>query len=186
MMKTRMILPAIFAMAALSACNPATLGSNNTAEVVGFHQMRLGDLQTINNFESCVEEGISRDTMARDNGDPAQFLSSAEILEGCEYHVIDGTHLVPEDQRMKVYALSIQNYFIGGDVAIAKTNLEKFRTTFQGKDLIYADGTSFTDTYDVLFSYTHSDKKSLLNLASMNAKPSVKDEVRRVWYWENN
>jgi hypothetical protein len=186
MMRTLLILPAICAVAALSACNPATLGSNKTADVVGFHQMRLSDLQTINDFESCVEEGISRDSMARDNGDPAQFLSSAEILEGCEYHVIDGTHLVPEDQRMKVYALSIQNYFIGGDVTKAKMNLEKFRTTFQGKDLIYADGTSFTDTYDVLFSYTHSDKKSLLNLASMNAKPSVKDEVRRVWYWENN
>ena len=185
-MKTLMILPALCAVAALSACNPASLSGATSAEVVDFHQMRLGDLQTINDFESCVEDGISRDSMARDNGDPAQFLSSAEILEGCEYHVINAAHLVPEDQRMKVYALSIQNYFIGGNVAKAKTNLEKFRTTFHGKDLIYADGTSFTDTYDVLFSYTHNDKKSLLNLASMNAKPSVKDEVRRVWYWENN
>jgi hypothetical protein len=185
-MKTRMILPIVCAMAALSACNPASLGNNTSAEVVGFHQKRLGDLQTINNFESCVEEGISRDSLARDNGDPAQFLSSAKILEGCEYHAIDGTHLIDEEQRMKAYALSIQNYFIGGDVAKAKMNLEQFKTAFHGKDLIYADGTSFVDTYDAMFSYTHSDKKSLLNLASLNAKPSVKDEVRRVWYWENN
>jgi len=87
---------------------------------------------------------------------------------------------------MKAYALSVQNYLIGGDVAKAKTNLEKFKIAFEGKDLIYADGTSFLDTYDALFSYSNSDKKSLLNLASLNAKPSVKDEIRRIWYWENN
>jgi hypothetical protein len=74
----------------------------------------------------------------------------------------------------------------GGDVAKAKANLEKFKTAFDGKDLIYADGTSFLDTYEALFSYTSTDKKSLFNLASLNAKPSVKDEIRRVWYWENN
>ena len=99
--------------------------------------------------------------------------------------VIDGTHLVSEEQRMKAYALSVQNYLIGGDVA-GQTNLKKFKQAFGGKDLIYADGTSFLDTYDALFSYTNTDKKSLLNLASLNAKPSVKDEIRRIWYWENN
>ena len=183
-MKTYLLFPILGVAAMMTACSP--VAPSGQANVIDFHQNRLGDLQVISGFDRFVTEGIERDRMARENGDSAQFLSSAKILEGCEYSVIDGTHLVSEEQRMKAYALSIQNYLIGGDVAKAKVNLEKFKTAFGGKDLIYADGTSFLDTYEALFSYTKSDKKSLLNLASLNAKPSVKDEIRRIWYWENN
>ena len=57
------------------------------------------------------------------------------------------------EERMRAYALSVQNYFKGGDVASARANLGKFKTAFAGKDLYYADGASFSDTSFPFSSY---------------------------------
>ena len=54
--------------------------------------------------------------------------------------------VVPEDERMRAYGLSIQNYIKGGDAGAARRRLEGYKQVFSGKDLYYPDGSSFRST----------------------------------------
>ena len=85
---------------------------------------------------------------------------------------------------MRVLALAVQNYLKGGDVEAARFAFSDFSTVFGNADLIYADGSSFSDTMYALL-YQHADQKQLA-LASLNARKSVKKEIRRSWYWQKN
>jgi hypothetical protein len=88
------------------------------------------------------------------------------------------------DQRMQAKALAVQNYIKGGDIQNARLALMDFEASFDGADLIFADGSSFTDTMHVLL-HSFEDRVGY-KLASLNARRKVKDEVRRAWYWQNN
>ncbi len=63
-MKTYLLFPILGAAAMLTACSP--VAPSGQANVIDFHQNRLGDLQVINAFDACVTEGIERDRMARE------------------------------------------------------------------------------------------------------------------------
>ena len=81
-------------------------------------------------------------------------------------------------------SLAVQNFIKGGDIQLARLALTDFEASFNGADLIYADGSSFTDTMHALL-YRFDDPVSY-KLASLNARRKVKDEVRRAWYWQVN
>jgi hypothetical protein len=91
---------------------------------------------------------------------------------------------VPVEERMRNYALGVQNHFKGGDVVKARANLEKFKATFADKDLYYADGSSFVDTMEILLGLR--DYTALGEFSVANVNSTVKSELRRVRYWKTN
>ena len=85
---------------------------------------------------------------------------------------------------MRAYALSVQNHLKGGDVAKARENLDRFKSAFEGKDLVYADGSSFTETMEILLGLR--DRSDVGEFSIVNVGESLKAELRRVRYWKRN
>ena len=178
----RLSIPLI-ALGALSvaACQQTVLTSSApTISIID----RANEMQNVLNFDSCLGNGLEQDAQAAASDEPGQYLASAKTLAGCDAKLRDSALLVDIDQRMRAKALAVQNYIKGGDIQNARLALTDFEASFDGADLIYADGSSFTDTMHVLL---HSfDNRVGYKLASLNARRKVKDEVRRAWYWQNN
>lgn len=172
----------IIGLGLAAACNPVTLAqspgpSTNVVE-------RALDMQAVLAFNDCVTEGKTRDNAASAASDQALYLSSADVLVSCEDQLGTSTQLVNQRDRMQISALAVQNYLKGGDVAKARLALNKFDEKFAPGDLIFSDGSSFTSTMHALL-FQH-DQREQLALSSLNAKSSVKDEIRRAWYWAKN
>jgi len=167
---------------ALGACqqlpNPDFLGG------VDHRKNHFDNVVAQKQFNDCRQEGLTFDRQANEQGRPELFLQSANQLLSCETVVAGNAHLVDTDSRMQTYALGIQNKIKGGDVYGGHEAFLKFTSTFEGHDLIYTDGSSFTDTMEVLFTMTDMDNP--VRLAVMNARPKVKDEARRIIYWRKN
>lgn len=166
----------------LGACQ--TLPSPDIYGGVDHRTERYDNIVSQKLFNDCRQEGINFDRQANEQGRPELFLESANQLLSCETSVAGRAHLIDTELRMQTYALAIQNKIKGGDVYGGHEAFLKFTNTFQGRDLIYTNGSSFIDTMHVLFNLT--DTKSPLHLAAMNARPKVKDEVRRISYWRSN
>lgn len=161
----------------LSACQSATTG--DLYESVDYRQNRFTEISAVREYSACVDEAMGLDVKAREQNNTARYLASAQLLEKCEVNMgPDARHVVMEE-RMRAYALNIQNYFKGSDVVKARENLEKFKINFSGRDLYYDDGSSFIDTMDFLFSTHSNDSEAFLNVSK-----SVRSEMRRMAHWQ--
>jgi len=165
----------------LAACN-ATTGSN-PADTAAFRLERFDEMQRINGFEQCSQEGLTLDSQARSRGSSGAFLNSARVLEGCIAEVSPSADAVPEEERMRVHALAVVNYLKGGDIAAARRTLDGFKRNYPDRDLYFGNSTSFVQTAEVLLGRTGEFR--LGQFASMNVDAAVKREVRRVNYWKN-
>ena len=178
----RLSIPLI-ALAALSvaACQQTVLTSSApTISVID----RANEMQNVLNFDSCLSNGLEQDAQAAASDERSQYLASAKTLSSCESKLRDTASLVAIEQRMQAKALAVQNFIKGGDIQAARLALTDFEASFDGADLIYADGSSFSDTmHALLYSF---DNGVTYKLASLNARRKVKDEVRRAWYWQSN
>jgi len=181
-MKTLHLTATALILSVLGACGPLTTASTSgpTTTVID----RAKDMQVVLAFNDCTVEGQTRDAAAAEGRDQALYLSSADILASCDAKLGDSFALVEQEQRMRVMALAVQNYLKGGDVGAARFALSDFSRAFGDADLIYADGSSFSDTMHALL-YQHADQEQLA-LSSLNARRSVKEEIRRSWYWQKN
>ena len=176
-------IPALFlAMLTLVACSTEKklpeFGS------IGFRETRFQDVSALRGFRDCRDQAFALDSQARDSGDPARYLSSAELLERCDQELGSDAAMVPEDERMRAYGLSIQNYIKGSDAGAARRRLERFKQLFAGKDLYYADGSSFRSTMEMLLGQHES--RNLGQYSMFNVSMTLKDEMRRVQYWKHN
>jgi hypothetical protein len=173
---------AVFLTAGLSAC---FLGSDkDAAEGIGFRQARFEEVRLTSEYRTCRDEGVDLDRKALASGSAGTYLASARVLEKCEAKL--GPGMVGDitlSERMHAYALSIQNYLKGGDVAKARVNFDKFRAAFRDHDLYYADGTSFTSTMEALLGRT--EPWSFGEFANLNVSDSLKSEMRRLHYWKD-
>jgi hypothetical protein len=178
----RLYLPLVLLSAfTVSACQQTSLSSSSaTVTVID----RANEMQNVLNFDSCLSNGLEQDAQAAASDEQGQYLASAETLSTCESKLRDSASLVAMDQRMRAKALAVQNYIKGGDIQAARLELMDFEARFDGADLIYADGSSFTDTMHVLLH--RFDDRVSYKLAALNARRKVKDEVRRAWYWQSN
>ncbi len=70
-----------------------------------------------------------------------------------------------------------------GDIAKAQTNLETFKATFEGHDLYFADGSSFTETMEVLLGLR--DRSAVGQFSVLNVDGALKGELRRALYWRH-
>lgn len=168
------------ALFGLAAC--VTNGATTAYEGIGFREARFNEISAMRDYRSCRDEAFALDEKARADGSRGRYLASAELLEKCESNLGAESRGLAVDERMRAYALSIQNYFKAGDMERARDNLARFRQAFPENDLYYADGSSFTETMELLLG--QRDLKG--GFAMLNVNDELKDEVLRIDYWRRN
>ncbi|MDP6874303.1 MAG: hypothetical protein QF521_12300, partial [Alphaproteobacteria bacterium] len=171
------------AMALLAgACNPVTTAQQH--EGIGFRQARYAEISAMRAYRQCRDDALALDGKARSEGSSARYLASARLLDKCEAEVGPEAAGVAVDERMRAYAVGIQNHFKGGDVAQARSNLNTFQETFDGADLYFADGSSFVESMEILLGLR--DRKAIGQFSVANVSADLKSELRRVRYWTRN
>ena len=140
---------------------------------------------TLRSYEQCIVDGKNFDSLAITNKDQAESLynKSAKILTDCDHLISNNSYLINEEERMKNFALSIQNYLKAGNLINASVNFKSFKNNFH-KDLIYPNGSSFTENIESLLS--HDDQKPSLQFTLLNNSKIIKSELKRIKYWSKN
>lgn len=175
----------VLALAGALAASACTLTAEGTpAEGIGFREARFAEISAIRDWRACRDEALDLDRQARKEAAPARYLASAKLLEKCEADLGGEAAKVALDERMRAYALSVQNNLKGGDVPRARENLARFRQAFPDSDLYYADGSSFIDTMEILLGL--KDRSALAQFAVLNVGDELKAELRRAHYWKRN
>jgi hypothetical protein len=177
-------LPALaIGMALLAtACNPMTTTQQH--EGIGFRQARYAEITAMRSYRQCRDDALALDSQARTEGSSARYLAAARLLDKCEAEVGPEAASVAVDERMRAYAVSVQDYLKGGDVAQARANLKTFKDTFKGADLYFADGASFVESMEILLGLR--DRAAVGQFSIANVPSKMKSELRRVRYWTNN
>ncbi|MBE0529639.1 MAG: hypothetical protein IH626_02360 [Rhodospirillales bacterium] len=135
-------------------------------------------------YRQCRDDAVSLDEQARSSGNAGRYLASARLLEKCEAELGSEAKGLAVEERMRAYALGVQNYLKGGDVAKASETFQKFPQAFPGRDLYYFDGSSFIETMAVLFG--QKEQPEYGRFAVLNVNETLKGEMRRVEYWKRN
>ncbi|MDG2285933.1 MAG: hypothetical protein P8N43_10430 [Alphaproteobacteria bacterium] len=171
------------AAVALSACN-MTMGGGGATEGIGYRQARFAEMSAMKAWRDCRDQALSLDRQARDAGEPARYLASAKVLEACEANAGPEIAALNTEERMRAAAVASLNYLKGGDLERARSGFETFKSHFGGRDLLFADGSSYSETMDMLLGL--SEPKSVGALSVANVNPALKAELRRVHYWERH
>jgi len=165
----------------MSACTATTSGPR---ESIGFREARYAEIAAMRSYRHCRDEGLTLDAQARTDGSLGRYLASAQLLEKCEADLGPNLAHIAEEERMRAYAVSIQNYAKAGDIKTARARLASFRAGFPRYDLYFADGASFIATMEVLLGVR--DRKAVAKFALLNVNETVKAELRRAYYWQTN
>ncbi|MBO6783355.1 MAG: hypothetical protein JJ899_08825 [Alphaproteobacteria bacterium] len=170
------------AMVVLAACG---MNSKTSAPVndVSFRESRFQQMQKIQAFEACRDEGLMLDSQARSRGSTGAFITSARVLSGCTADLGDAASAIPQTERMRVDALAVTNYFKGGDVEQARRRFDAFKASHSGSDLYFGDGSSFIETTELLLG--RSEPMSFGTFAAANVNDTVKREMRRMNHWKD-
>ena len=171
----------------LGACttsfNQFGANGNTLQDSIDFRQTRHAEISSLQEFTSCKEEALSMDQNAQNTGNIAQYVTSADMLLSCEANVPSTLTKQIEEDRMKNYAIAIQNYIKSGDMSKASQALTKFKNHFSD-DLYFADGSSFIATMEVLTA--QHDREHIGQFSAINIDEKLKSEIRRMNYWQNN
>lgn len=166
----------------LNAC--VTVGSQPEAEGIGYRQARSLELSAMREWRDCRDEALALDRAARLEANPAQYRASAAMLERCESGLGPGVAGLALEERMRAFALAVQNHLKAGDPIEARRALEGFKAGFPDRDLYYADGTSFIETMTVLLGV--SDGQTPKDLLLVNVGSTLRAEIRRMRRWARN
>lgn len=166
---------------ALSACvtQPPSFGGG-----IDFREARYSEISAMRDYRDCRDMALELDREAQAKHDPAKYLASAQMIEKCEAKLGPDVAGVAHDERMRTYALSVQNHLKGGNIEQARVNLEKFTQNFTDQDLYYTDGSSFVQTMEILLGKRGAG--SIGRYSDANVNSELKSELRRVRYWERN
>ena len=170
----------VLALGGLSAC---ATDVSDPLEGIGYRQARFEQISMMREYRKCRDQGVELDRKARSSGANGTYLASARVLEKCESGLGPDAAGIARDERMRTYALSVQNYFKGGNVEQARENFDKFKQTFPDHDLYYPDGSSFTVTMAALLG--RKERWSFGEFSALNVNDTVKSEMRRMLYWKN-
>lgn len=173
---------AALALGALGAC--AQDGRSGLDSGIGFREARFAEMVAMRDYRTCRDESLELDRQARSQGSPAQYLASAKLIAKCESALGPEMAGIAREERMRAYALGVQNRLKGGDVAGARAGLETFKSAFAGSDLYFADGTSFTETMELVLGLRESTDVGQFSLANVNG--ALKSELRRTRYWKRH
>ena len=169
------------ALLALTACN-----MNQTANPLpdtSFREARFEQMQKLTEFQGCRDQGLQLDSQARARGAAPAFLTSAQVLDKCVTSLGSAAKAVPANERMRLQALSVVNYFKGGDIEMARRQFDRFKTTWPEHDLYFSGGTSFIATAEALLGRT--EPKTFGQFMALNGTDDVKSEMRRLNHWKN-
>ena len=165
----------------VSACNVTS--GRPAGEGIGFHETRYEEVAAMRDYRKCRDEGLELDRLARASGDRTKYLASARLLEKCESELGPEAAGVARDERMRAYGLSILNFLRGGDMAAARNNLQRYTQTFAENDLYFADGSSFRETMQALLG--QRDDRDFGQFSMLNVNRDLKEEMRRIQYWNH-
>ncbi len=172
------------ALGVLGACsmNGSTSGGLDTG--IGFREARFAEIAAMREYRSCRDEALQLDRQARQSGSSAQYLQSARLIAKCDSALGPEMAGIAREERMRTYALGIQNRLKGGDIAGARDGLEKLKSAYGGSDLYYPDGTSFTETMELVLGLRDRTAVGEFSLANVNGE--LKAELRRARYWKRH
>ncbi|MTI08615.1 hypothetical protein [Curvivirga aplysinae] len=170
------------AVTVLAACQTTTQEASN--EGIDYRQARFEEVAAMRDYRDCIAEALTLDQQARTNKSAGQYIASAKMVQTCESGLGPNVAGIAVEERMRAYGLSIQNYLKGGDIAAAQKSLDNFTTAFSGKDLYYADGSSFTETMNALLN--REEASSFGQFSMLNVSKDLKQEMRRKTYWSTN
>lgn len=156
----------------------------NPAEGIGFREARFQEISAMQQYRQCRDDALALDEQARTTANTGRYLAAARLLEKCEAELGPEAAGVAREERMRAYALSVQDYLKGGDVAKASENFEKFKQTFEGEDLYYFVGSSFIETMAALLG--QKKDSDFGRFAMLNVNETLKGEMRRIQYWQHN
>jgi hypothetical protein len=165
----------------LAACN-----LNQTANPIadaGFREARFEEMQKLQDFRTCRDQALGMYAQARARGSSAAFLTSANVLQKCNADLGSAAKSVPENERMRLHALSVINYFKGGDVEMARRQFDGFKAAWPEHDLYFSGGTSFIATAEALLGRT--EPQTFGQFLALNVTDEVKSEMRRINHWKN-
>ena len=168
----------------LGACSMNGMGSPGPDTGIGFREARFTEIAAMREYRSCRDEALALDTQARSTGSQAQYLQSAKLIAKCDTALGPEMAGVAVEERMRAYALGVQNRLKGGDVAGARAGLETFRSAYSGHDLYYPDGTSFTETMELVLGLRDRTAVGQFSIANVNG--DLKAELRRARYWKRH
>ncbi|MFT6269506.1 MAG: hypothetical protein ACJAVV_002332 [Alphaproteobacteria bacterium] len=134
--------------------------------------------------EACVSYASNMRDKGETSGSPALLLSAANAMQGCVISPLPSYLSKAETEEvMKVMADTTLTYIKAGALDEALKELNKFETSFPGKDLYLPDYTSFVDTATALLNSTDLSAQRLLVL---NISPALRQEIERKQYWLSN
>ena len=177
----RPVAALLFVALAAAACSSDP--GLDPLEGIGYRQARFEQLSMMRDYRQCRDEGLELDRKARASGAVGTYLASARVLEKCETGLGPDAAGIAVDERMRAYALSVQNYFKGADVEHARENFDKLKQRFPGHDFYYPDGTSYIVTMEALLG--RKESWTFGEFSALNINDSLKSEMRRVLYWKN-
>lgn len=144
---------------------------------------RVAEAAVMADFEACRSDAMILDGSARKQQSTAQYLSAARSLDRCLSVLEPYSDGVDEELRMQLHALSVLDFLKGGDVVRAHGQFDSFQFQFPGKDLYFADNTSFVDTLSVLLGSVPADAERGMLL---NVNPALRSELNRSRHWSQN
>jgi len=165
--------------AGLAACQTVP----NPMEGIGFREARYQEVTLMRDYRQCRDEALEIDKQARASGSSGGYLTSARLLEKCESKLGPDVAGLAVDERMRAYALGVQNYVKGGDMVAARRTFDSFKGAFPNHDIYYPDGSSFIVTMEALLG--RQDPWSFGEFAALNVNSTLKSEMRRLNYWKN-
>lgn len=180
----RFAIGAMFALTLTGCVTSPTVSPPGVSEGIGYRAQRFAEISAIRAWRVCRDEAMELDNLARSSGGAARYLASAKLFEKCESEVGPDAARVASEERAHAYALAVLNYLRGGNIVKAQEALSRFKTTFGGQDLYFADGSSFTETMELLVGL--GDGKRAVIFATYNAPKALKAELRRVNHWKRN
>lgn len=178
MNKAFLSLSALLGAALVSACVQT---APPASEGIGFRQARFEEISAMRAFRACRDEAVQLDAQARASGVAGTYLASARLLENCESELGPNAAGLAVDERVRAFALAVQNHLKGGDVAASRAGLDTFRQAFPDQDLYYPDGTSFVESMEMVLGLTEPNAAGMFSTS--NTSPALKKEIRRVQYW---
>ena len=165
----------------LSACNLNQ--ASNPLPDPSFREARFQQMQKLQTFRDCRDHALQLDKQAGSHGSAARFLTSATVTQKCVTDLGPAANIISADERMRLQALSVINYFRGGNVEMARRHFQKFKTNWPEHDLYLSEGTSFMATAEALLGGT--EDKTFGQFMALNVADEVKAEMRRLAHWKN-
>jgi len=166
---------------ALAACN-MNQTTNPLAEA-SFREARFEEMQKLQSFRTCRDQALQMDSDARARGSAAAFLTSARVLDKCNADLGTAAKSVAANERMRLHALSVVNFFKGGDVEMARRQFDGFKSAWPEHDLYFSGGTSFVATAEALLGRT--EPQTFGQFLALNVTDEVKSEMRRINHWKS-